>query len=92
MGFPNPVDPIRPMVSHPLAATHRMSDFQLRNNKRFFIFDIFQVVLECTEFLELTVDELLTFIKDDQLDVPSEEDVFYAVVYWVYVKLHICVI
>ena len=56
--------------------------------KDFFIFDIFQVVLECTEFLELTIDELLTFIKDDQLDVPREEDVFYTVVYWVCIKLH----
>ncbi|CAB3407173.1 unnamed protein product [Caenorhabditis bovis] len=56
---------------------------ELMSTANAFILKKFSNVVESEEFLQLSIDELVEIIRSDQLNAPSEETVFSAVINWV---------
>uniref|UniRef100_A0A8C6UJN3 Kelch like family member 10 n=1 Tax=Neogobius melanostomus TaxID=47308 RepID=A0A8C6UJN3_9GOBI len=64
----------------------RFSDFVISPETRDlawrYIMNHFEEVVECEEFLELTVKELISITEADELNVKNESFVFEAIVHW----------
>ncbi|KAK7888840.1 hypothetical protein WMY93_024400 [Mugilogobius chulae] len=56
---------------------------RIRDAARRFILHNFEQLSVCEEFYDLTAQELLDFIGEDQLNIKNESDVYQAVVRWV---------
>ncbi len=48
-----------------------------------YLIKLFQVALRCRHFLDLNIDEICSLLKDDHLNVVSEELTFEAAMHWV---------
>lgn len=56
---------------------------RLKETAHDFIMQHFMEVSKCDEFLRLTVDQLVVLLKNDEINVQNEEDVFHTLMDWV---------
>lgn len=56
---------------------------QLKDTARDFVMDRFVEVSKCDEFIELCAEDLFILLRDDEINVTSEEEVFIALMGWV---------
>lgn len=64
-----------------LADQHNM--LQLKENAHTFVLDHFVEVSQWDEFHHLSADQLTALLKDDKINVATEEDVFNALMVWI---------
>lgn len=59
------------------------SIMQLKKIAHDFVLEHFMKVFKCEQFLELSVDDLIELLTDDNINVAEEEDVLMALMGWI---------
>lgn len=56
---------------------------RLKEEARAFVLDFFMEVAKCREFLKLDSKRLSVLLRDDEISIPAEEEVFNALMGWI---------